>query len=103
MDGGARYRSAFRKSLIQIVTPPRKLSTITPTPTVAEKAIMSAVTATPVRLRWRTTSRLAIRASKPSRWAKGWFNRTRPTTAGGVNNAQPISSRNSPMKPEIRS
>jgi len=84
-------------------TEPRKLSTITPTPTVVEMAMLSAAMATPVRLREVYTPRTAIRPDTPMTWPNilvvAWQNQD---TSVGVRRLKPRIRMNSATNPDTR-
>jgi hypothetical protein len=71
-----------------------------PTPTVAAMATVSAAMATPVRLRFVTTPRAAMRPMTPARRpSRGRAVLARPTTASGVRRAAPTSRQKSAPYP----
>ena len=88
----------------QRITVVRKLEIITCTPIVTETAIMSAATATPVRLCERMTLRGARRPSKPNSLPRGSpKSRISDTVTHGVSAASPITTADVPLKLITRS
>ena len=86
--GADTYTSAASEVSSQRTTVARKLRIITPTPTVAETATMSAATATPVRESLATTPRAAMRPVRPrSPPSGGPAARAAPIIASGVRSA----------------